>query len=45
MVASVDFYFDYGGPTRYPAHVHIGDEMFFGQDRVQFDAERLSGLA
>ena len=45
MVASLDFYFDYGSPTSYLAHVHIGGEMFFGQDRVQFVAERLSGLA
>ena len=45
MVASVDFYFDYGSPTRYLAHVHIGDEMFFEQDHVHFVAERLSGLA
>lgn len=45
MVASVDLYFDHGGPTSNLAHVHIGDEMFFGQDRVQFVAERLSGFA
>ena len=45
MAASVDFYLDCGGATSYPAPVHIGDENFFGQDRVQFVAERLSGLA
>jgi 2-hydroxychromene-2-carboxylate isomerase len=36
MSRQVEFFFDVGSPTFF-----VGDEIFFGQDRLEFVAEEL----